>query len=153
MGHLVHLATLLHKNGKMLKIFSIKHFIANQTKRKQLTRGLMRCLTKESCNLPFSCSNITSCAKAIERFGSINESIVSVESIAFTSRIVSIFKHLVKKRRADNAGNIVCWGTWKDSTQIERREREIWKWEKKNICDEKKITMLNFFLSVKLQYI
>ena len=33
------------------------------------------------------------------------------------------------------------------------REREIWKWEKKNICDEKKITMLNFFLSVKLQYI
>ena len=82
--------------------------IANQTKRKQLTRGLMRCLTKESCNLPFSCSNITSCAKAIERFGSINESIVSVESIAFTSRIVSIFKHLVKKRRADDAGNIVC---------------------------------------------
>ena len=32
------------------------------------------------------------------------------------------------------------------------REREIWKWEK-NIFDEKKIIMLNFFLSVKLQYI
>ena len=43
---------------------------------------------------------------------------------------------------------------WKDSTQIERREREreIWKWEK-NIFDEKKIIMLNFFISVKLQYI
>ena len=33
------------------------------------------------------------------------------------------------------------------------REREIWKWEKKNIFDEKKITMLDSIISVKLQYI
>ena len=32
------------------------------------------------------------------------------------------------------------------STQIERREREIWKWEKKNIFDEKEDTMLNYSL-------
>ena len=84
----------------------------------------MRGLTQESRKLPFTYSNITSCAKAIERFGSINECIVSVESIAFTSWIVSIFKHSVKKSRVDYAGNIVCWGSKQEESQGKQYQRK-----------------------------
>ena len=58
----------------------------------KLTCGLMRGLTQESRKLSFTCSNITSCAKAIERSSSNNESVVSVEYITFTSWIVPIFR-------------------------------------------------------------
>ena len=32
------------------------------------------------------------------------------------------------------------------STQIEKIEREIWKWEKKKICDEKENDFLDYSL-------
>ena len=82
----------------------------------KLTCGLMRGLTQESRNLPFTCSIITNCAKVIERLGSSDESIVSVESITLTCLIVPMFKHFVEKRLTNEAANI-CRGSKQESKE------------------------------------
>jgi len=77
------------------------------------TCGFVRSLGQESSNLFLASVVITGCAKATERASSGNESVISVESAPSAASIVSVFKHLIEERRANECGDVTtgarCW--------------------------------------------
>lgn len=61
----------------------------------------MRGLAKESSELSFTSVNVAGGAKSVKRSCRIYESVVSVEPIALAFPIVSMFKHFIEHRGAD----------------------------------------------------